>query len=141
MSEPPSKDDRPGLPRDAFRGQRTAAESVPPPIVVTPNYEDKTTPRAAPPSHPTGQETASLVPFAPKALRPPPSKPRAQSDSLDAYGERSSSRPYALRLPGPIDVVLRQIAAEERTHPLRIIDRVLYDYLRRIGRLPPLGDP
>jgi hypothetical protein len=29
------------------------------------------------------------------------------------------------------------MAAEERTHPLRIIDRIVYDHLKRIGRLPP----
>ncbi|BAV52664.1 Uncharacterized protein MLTONO_p0194 (plasmid) [Mesorhizobium loti] len=62
---------------------------------------------------------------------------RGNPRPFDAYGERSSSRPYALRLPDAIDLALRQIAAEERTHPLRIIDRVLYDYLKRIGRLPP----
>jgi hypothetical protein len=29
------------------------------------------------------------------------------------------------------------MAAEERTQPLRIIDRIVYDHLKRIGRLPP----
>jgi hypothetical protein len=43
-----------------------------------------------------------------------------------------------LRLPDAIDLVLRQIAAEERTYPLRVIDRILYDHLQRIGRLPPI---
>ncbi|WP_349236410.1 hypothetical protein [Bosea sp. UNC402CLCol] len=62
---------------------------------------------------------------------------RPERNPFGAYGERSSSRPYALRLPDAIDLVLRQIAAEERTHPLRVIDRILYDHLRRIGRLPP----
>jgi len=57
---------------------------------------------------------------------------------FEAYGERSSSRPYALRLPDAIDLALRKIAAEERTHPLRIIDRILYEHLETIGRLPPI---
>ena len=56
---------------------------------------------------------------------------------FEAYGERSSSRPYALRLPDAIDLVIRQMAAEERTQPLRIVDRILHDHLKRIGRLPP----
>jgi hypothetical protein len=58
---------------------------------------------------------------------------------FEAYGERASSRPYALRLPDRIDLVLRQLAAEERTQPLRIVDRALYDLLKRLGRLPPAG--
>lgn len=68
------------------------------------------------------------------AQRPARAKP--DRNPFEAYGERSSSRPYALRLPDAIDLVLRQIAAEERTHPLRVIDRILYDHLQRIGRLP-----
>jgi hypothetical protein len=42
-----------------------------------------------------------------------------------------------MRFPDAIDLVLRQLAAEGRTHPLRIIDRIVYDHLKRIGRLPP----
>ena len=38
---------------------------------------------------------------------------KAERNPFEAYGERSSSRPYALRLPDAIDLVLRQIAAEE----------------------------
>jgi len=30
------------------------------------------------------------------------------------------------------------MAAEERTHPLRVIDRILHEYLKKTGRLPPL---
>ena len=56
---------------------------------------------------------------------------------FEGYGERTSSRPYALRLPDAIDLVLRQMAAEERTQPLRVIDRILYEHLKRSGRLPP----
>jgi hypothetical protein len=32
------------------------------------------------------------------------------------------------------------MAAEERTHPLRVIDRIVYEHLKRAGRLPPVGD-
>jgi hypothetical protein len=39
-----------------------------------------------------------------------------------------------------VDVVLRQIAAEERTQPLRIVDRAIHDLLRRLGRLPPVEE-
>jgi hypothetical protein len=63
---------------------------------------------------------------------------KAERNPFEAYGERSSSRPYALRLPDAVDLVLRQMAAEERTQPLRVIDRILYEHLRRIGRLPPI---
>lgn len=66
-----------------------------------------------------------------------PEDRQADRNPFDAYGERTSSRPYALRLPDPIDLVVRQLAAEGRTHPLRIIDRILHDHLKRIGRLPP----
>jgi hypothetical protein len=68
-------------------------------------------------------------------------QPRLQKsrdrNPFDAYGERSSSRPYALRFPEAIDLVIRQMAAEERTQPLRVIDRIVYDHLKQIGRLPP----
>ena len=68
-------------------------------------------------------------------------QPRLQKtrdrNPFDAYGGGSSSRPYALRFPDAIDLVVRQMAAEERTQPLRIIDRIVYDHLKRIGRLPP----
>jgi hypothetical protein len=29
------------------------------------------------------------------------------------------------------------MAAEQRTHPLRIVDKILFDGLKRLGRLPP----
>ncbi|WP_318652276.1 MULTISPECIES: hypothetical protein [Bosea] len=41
-------------------------------------------------------------------------------------------------MPDAIDLVLRQMAAEERTQPLRVIDRILYEHLQQIGRLPPI---
>lgn len=119
------KPGRPALPRDGFRAQRTSATTVPRPIVVTPDYEEQRPPSmAAPP--------ATAAPKKPVRLQP-----QAPRDPLRAYGERSSSRPYALRLPEPIDRVLRLIAAEERVQPLRIIDRAIHDYLKRSGRLPP----
>ncbi len=127
-----SKSDRPALPRDAFRAQRAAADTTAAPtakpVVVTPDYDD----RPIAPSRDDGRA---------KSLEPPSRANRAKADGgrnpFDAYGERSSSRPYALRLPDPIDLVLRQMAAEERTHPLRIVDRILYEHLKKAGRLPP----
>jgi hypothetical protein len=125
------KPDRPPLPRDAFRAHRvnTAAPDAlaATPVVVTPAYED--------------QVIAPAAQSAPMDSAPARKQPRLQKtrdrNPFDAYGERSSSRPYALRFPDVIDLVVRQMAAEERTHPLRIIDRILYDHLKRIGRLPP----
>ncbi|KIU52651.1 hypothetical protein [Bradyrhizobium elkanii] len=133
MTDPDSaqKPDRPALPRDAFRAHRvnTAPTDTPAakPVVVTPAYEDQV---AAPAAHPTSTESASTR----KPSRPQKARDR---NPFDVYGERSSSRPYALRFPDAIDLVVRQMAAEERTQPLRIIDRIVYDHLKRIGRLPP----
>jgi len=125
------KPDRPPLPRDAFRAHRvnssTTDARAAKPVVVTPAYEDLV---VTPSPHAAPTDTAS------PRKQPRPQKARDRNP-FDAYGERSSSRPYALRLPDAIDLVVRQIAAEERTHPLRIIDRILYDHLKRIGRLPP----
>jgi hypothetical protein len=133
MTDPASaqKSDRPPLPRDAFRTHRLSAaapDTLPAkPVVVTPPYED--------------QVTTPAIHSAPKDSTSVRKQPRVQKardrNPFDAYGERSSSRPYALRLPDAIDLVVRQMAAEERTHPLRIIDRIVYDHLKRIGRLPP----
>ena len=129
------KPERPALPRDAFRSQRVAtsgAETLgPKPVVVTPAYDDTRTENARPRSVSPGRDSDAEAP----ARRPARSKP--ERNPFAAYGERSSSRPYALRLPDAIDLVLRRIAAEERTHPLRVIDRILYDHLQRVGRLPP----
>lgn len=128
-SPEPAKPDRPPLPRDTFRGQRAAAASTP--VVIIPDYED-------------GSGTATAADAGRARLRPEPAgpmpgrpKPAGPRNPFDAYGERSSSRPYALRLPDAVDFVLRQMAAEERTHPLRVIDRILYEHLRKAGRLPP----
>ncbi|MBN9489797.1 MAG: hypothetical protein J0H44_21375 [Alphaproteobacteria bacterium] len=129
-----SKTERPALPRDVFRSQRAIASGAeatgPGPLVVTPAYDDL----GAGGPHPHSASHRQSNAQAP-ARRPMRAKP--ERNPFEAYGERSSSRPYALRLPDAIDLVLRQIAAEERTHPLRVIDRILYDHLRRVGRLPP----
>jgi len=134
--EASSKPERPALPRDAFRSQRVVASGVeapgPSPVVVTPSYDDVAADGPRAPSALPQRGSGAAAP--PKQ----PARPRPGRNPFEAYGERSSSRPYALRLPDAIDLVLRQIAAEERTYPLRVIDRILYDHLQRIGRLPPI---
>lgn len=142
MSDPEKgpNPDRPALPRDAFRAQRIAPANavapVPKPVIVTPDYEEGAQPLVS-----TGAKTSELQAPVPAAavtpLRPNKVPAASSRNPFDAYGERSSSRPYALRLPDAIDLVVRQIAAEERTHPLRVIDRILHDHLKRTGRLPP----
>ena len=133
MTDPASaqKPDRPPLPRDAFRAHRVSAAApdalAAKPVVVTPAYEDQIT---APTAHSAQTDSSSA------RKQPRPQKARDRNP-FDAYGERSSSRPYAWRFPDAIDLVVRQMAAEERTQPLRIIDRIVYDHLKRIGRLPP----
>jgi hypothetical protein len=133
MTDPASaqKPDRPPLPRDAFRAHRVSAAApdalAAKPVVVTPTYEDHVTASAA---HPAQTDSSSVC------KQPRPQK-KSDRNPFDGYGERSSSRPYALRFPDAIDLVVRQMAAEERTQPLRIIDRIVYDHLKRIGRLPP----
>ncbi len=130
------KPGRPALPRDAFRSQRGPAPSPQAviPVVVTPDYGDASS------LADTGQLTDASEPprakveAAPLAERKRPASPR---DPFQAYGGRSSSRPYALRLPDAVDLVIRRMAAEEHIQPLRIIDRILHDHLERIGRLPP----
>lgn len=120
--------ERPPLPRDSHRANRVATASAP--VVITPDYRDETAARPfAGSGAPTRSEPSTRRPVQDKAVHP--------RNPFDGYGERSSSRPYALRLPDAIDLVVRQIAAEERTHPLRIIDRILHDHLKRTGRLPP----
>jgi hypothetical protein len=132
------KPDRLSLPRDAFRAQRTGTgrgdSAAIQPVVVTPAYDDPVSPPAAETIKPLAAPAAVS-----RSPRPKPA-PRGVRNPFEGYGERSSSRPYALRLPDAIDLVLRQIAAEERTHPLRIIHRIVHDHLKRIGRLPPTND-
>ncbi|CAH1662730.1 MULTISPECIES: hypothetical protein [Hyphomicrobiales] len=134
---PSEKPDRPPLPRDAFRAQRvgTPPGQRPPlqPVVVTPAYHDPVTP--APPA----QRRLSSETGEPDQPKKAPRSPRDRNrNPFEAYGERASSRPYALRLPDAIDLALRQLAAEERTQPLRIVDRAIHDLLKRLGRLPPV---
>lgn len=129
---------RPPLPRDSFRGQRVsgAGAGAPAPVVVTPDYGDEAAPRSPIP-HETEERHPAEEASPRTQARGTRAKPVSPRNPFDAYGERSSSRPYALRLPDAIDLVVRQMAAEERTHPLRVIDRILHEHLKRTGRLPP----
>ena len=122
---------RPALPRDTFRHQRAALTPAMP-VVVTPDYGDlKIGTAVAAPDRVGSERDQAVTPrLRPKAKSVSPRNP------FEGYGERTSSRPYALRLPDAIDLVLRQMAAEERTQPLRVIDRILYEHLKRSGRLP-----
>lgn len=139
MTENAPEPDRPALPRDAFRVRRAAGIDLDKPalqpVVVTPAYDDPVMegPRVA-----TANTSETLKQGRrPSAEREPRSRAR---HPFEDYGERASQRPYALRLPDAIDLLLRHVAAEERTHPLRIVDRALYDYFKRMGRLPPAPD-
>jgi hypothetical protein len=129
----PIRPDRPPLPQDAFRGRRIGAArdtAAIKPVVVTPAYADPVAANEA-------EQTSAPLRQVPKTTKAN-DRARPGARPFEAYGERSSSRPYALRLPDAIDLALRKIAAEERTHPLRIIDRILYEHLEAIGRLPPI---
>ncbi|SCB50333.1 hypothetical protein [Rhizobium multihospitium] len=132
--DPASPATRPALPRDTFRSQRTGAaphgSSAAAPVVVTPTYDDSPALTAAPAAMRSKKELSG------ERQREAKSRGR-DHNPFEPYGERSSSRPYALRLPDPIDLVVRQMAAEQRTHPLRIVDKILFDGLKRLGRLPP----
>jgi hypothetical protein len=95
-------------------------------VVVTPDYDDKRLGAAPAPKN-----------AAPSPLqRRPAREDRGARNLFEAYGERTESRPFSLRVPEPIDLVLRQIAAERHTQPLRIVDQVIRDYLVKLGRLP-----
>lgn len=137
---PSEEPDRPPLPRDAFRAQRVGAapahKTVLQPVVVTPSYDDPVTP-APPAQRRSSSETAE----ASEPKRPSRPQRDRSRNPFETYGERASSRPYALRLPEAVDVALRQLAAEERTQPLRIVDRAIHDLLKRLGRLPPVDEP
>lgn len=137
---PSEKPDRPPLPRDAFRAQRAgtpaAQKPVLQPVVVTPSYDDPVAPAPTAQRRPSLETTVSVQPK--KTARQPRDRDR---NPFEAYGERASSRPYALRLPDAVDLAVRQLAAEERTQPLRVVDRAIYDLLKRLGRLPPVDEP
>ena len=130
-----TRPDRPLLPRDAFRAQRIGSspeQAGIKPVVVTPAYGDAVVSGAeAPPATPPARQRPRRAKASAGA--------KCETRPFEAYGERSSSRPYALRLPDAIDLALRTIAAEEHTHPLRVIDRILYEHLKAIGRLPPVA--
>ena len=130
-----TKSVRPALPRDAFRSQRALGGGSAPvePVVVTPTYDDPVEPVPTALPAPAPLPPPEGVP----ARRPKRQGSSAPRNPFEVYGERSSSRPYALRLPDAVDFVIRQMAAEERTQPLRIVDRILHDHLQRIGRHPP----
>ena len=106
------------------------------PVIVTPSYDDPVA--SAPPAQRRPSPETGEPGQPKKAARPPRDRNR---NPFEAYGERASSRPYALRLPDAVDLALRQLAAEERTQPLRIVDRAIHDLLKRLGRLPPVDEP
>lgn len=139
-SAPSEKPDRPPLPRDAFRAQRIrvapAQKTMLQPVVVTSSYDDPVA--SAPPPQPTSSSETAEASQPKRPSRPQRDRSR---NPFEAYGERASSRPYALRLPEAVDVALRQLAAEERTQPLRIVDRAIHDLLKRLGRLPRVDEP
>lgn len=126
-------DDRPRLPlpRSGLKvaaTNDTAGRELP--VVVTPDYSDKGLGAA-----PAARNTAPSASPQRRAR-----DDRGPRNPFDAYGDRTESRPFALRLPEPIDLVLRQIAAERHTQPLRIVDQAIYDYLVKLGRLPVTPD-
>jgi len=128
----PTRPDRPLLPRDAFRAQRSSpVQAAITSVVVTPAYGDPVVTTAETPAAPPPQQQ----PIGAKAQ----AGAKSETRPFESYGQRSSSRPYALRLPDAIDLALRTIAAEEHTHPLRVIDRILYEHLKAMGRLPPVA--
>ena len=106
------------------------------PIVVTPEYGDPS-PKGSGGSPRSRIDATRNATKAPSRNSELGRRPFLARNPFEGYGERTSSRPYALRLPDAIDLVLRQMAAEERTQPLRVIDRILYEHLKRSGRLPP----
>jgi hypothetical protein len=119
------------LPRGGFKvaaaHDSVSREST---VVVTPDYGDKGL-GAAPAS-----KNAAPSPLQRRAAR----EDRGARNPFGAYGDRTESRPFSLRLPEPIDLVLRQIAAERHTQPLRIVDQAIRDYLVKLGRLPRAPD-
>lgn len=142
----PSQSDRPALPRDAFRALRSGRTQSGPaataedmtrtaPLVVMRDYAETPVVHSHDMRDAAGAGTPPPITVRKEKVQ---SIARSDRNPFAPYGERSQSRPYALRFPDPIDRVLRHLAAEERTHPLRIIDHILHDHLQRIGRLPRL---
>lgn len=106
------------------------ATPAPRPMVVTPDYgEEPLRPLAMPPAtlSGVGAQTGRQAGLA---------MPTRQRDPFEGFGDRLSSRPLALRLPRPIDLAIRQIAAERQVQPLRLVDQAILDLLEKLGRLP-----
>jgi hypothetical protein len=103
-------------------------------MVVTPDYGTEPL-RPAEASPATIKRPADRVARASK-----PAMPGRQRDPFDGYGDRLASRPLALRLPRPIDLVIRQIAAERQVQPLRLVDQAIREFLERLDRLPDRPD-
>lgn len=128
MSETKS---RLALPRKATV-ETTAA---PRPLVVTPDYGEE-------PLRPIATSSAARVgPGAQTGKHAELTTPPRQRDPFEGFGDRLSSRPLALRLPRPVDLVVRQIAAERQVQPLRLIDQAIRDFLEKLDRLPDRPDP
>ncbi|WID99912.1 hypothetical protein QO058_29790 (plasmid) [Bosea vestrisii] len=107
---------------------------VPRPMVVTPDY-------GAEPLRPSGTFPATSDGAGAQIVRQVGSSmPPRQRDPFEGYGDRLASRPLALRLPRPIDLVIRQIAAERQVQPLRLIDQAVREFLERLARLPDRPD-
>ena len=116
--------------------RKATAETVaaPRPMVVTPDYgTDPLRPAEALPGN-------IERPVDRLARASKPAMPGRQRDPFDGYGDRLASRPLALRLPRPIDLVIRQIAAERQVQPLRLVDQAIRDFLEKLGRLPNRPD-
>ena len=118
------------LPRKAAAETMTA----PRPMVVTPDYGEE-------PLRPTNTSPVIVErPVDRVATNNKAGTPSRQRDPFEGYGDRLASRPLALRLPRPIDLVIRQIAAERQIQPLRLIDQAIRDYLEKLARLPDRPD-
>lgn len=115
------------LPRKASSVETT---SGPRPMVVMPDYgQEPLQPVTTPPAiagRPCDQMTR----------QPAPAMKARQRDPFEGFGDRLSSRPLALRLPRPIDLAIRQIAAERQVQPLRLIDQAIREFLDKLDRLP-----
>ncbi|MCP4561769.1 MAG: hypothetical protein GY873_22490 [Bosea sp.] len=117
-------------PRLALPRKAMVETTGPRPMVVTPDYGAEPL-RPVTPS-PTTREGAAEHTVGP-ARRTMPAR---QRDPFEGFGDRLSSRPLALRLPRPIDLAIRQIAAERQVQPLRLIDQAVREFLEKLGRLP-----
>lgn len=122
-------------PRLALPRKATVETAPPPrPMVVTPDYGEEPLRPVARPSamhDGPGAQTGRLA---------RPAMPTRQRDPFEGFGDRLSSRPLALRLPRPIDLAIRQIAAERQVQPLRLVDQAIREFLERLDRLPDRPD-